>query len=168
MREAAEQVAGASPSETLAALIDECLIQRQAFGPLATCRRLLRQFGEQKLAEQPDEEAQTYERFSAYSKPRLSRRQMERFNAGQGDKDLVRNRRRAGKSSGRLVLGENHTPNHASVRSTGNRGRPPAAPGGPSRIRRVGYGVTRCRKTSLSAILETHKRGCVPQYSRAH
>jgi len=82
VREAAEQVAGAS-LQTLAALMNKCLIQRGLSGRYQT-HSLLRQYGEQKLAEQPEEEAQTYERYCAYY-TRFLQRQMELFNAGQGN-----------------------------------------------------------------------------------
>ena len=85
LREAAEQVAGAS-LQTLAALMDKCLIQRQLSGRYQT-HRLLRQYGEQKLAEQPEEEAQTYERYCAYY-TRFLQRQMALFNAGEGNTPL--------------------------------------------------------------------------------
>ena len=82
LREAAEQVAGAN-LRTLAALMDKCLIQRRLSGRYHT-HSLLRQYGEQKLAEQPEEEAQTYERYCAYY-TRFLQRQMALFNAGQGN-----------------------------------------------------------------------------------
>jgi DNA-binding SARP family transcriptional activator/predicted ATPase len=78
VREAAEQVAGAT-LQTLAALMDQCLIQRQLSGRFQT-HGLLRRYGEQKLAEQPDEKNQTYERYCAYY-TRFLQRQMELFNA---------------------------------------------------------------------------------------
>jgi DNA-binding SARP family transcriptional activator/predicted ATPase len=86
VREAAEQVAGAS-LQTLAALMDKCLIQRRLSGRYHT-HVLLRQYGEQKLAEQPDEEARTYERYAAYY-TRFLQRQMELFSAGQGSAPLT-------------------------------------------------------------------------------
>jgi predicted ATPase len=85
VREAAEQVAGAS-LQTLAALMDKCLIQRRFSGRYQT-HGLLRQYGEQKLAGQPDEEAQTYERYCAYY-TRFLQRQMELLDAGQGREPL--------------------------------------------------------------------------------
>jgi len=85
MREAAEEVAGAS-LQSLAALMDRCLIQRRLSGRYQA-HSLLRQYGEQKLAEQPDEEAQTYERYCAYY-TRFLQRQMELFNVGQGNVPL--------------------------------------------------------------------------------
>ena len=81
VREAAEQVAGAY-LQTLAALMDKCLIQRQLSGRYQT-HRLLRQYGEQKLAEQPDEEANTYDRYCGYY-TRFLQRRWQLFNAGQG------------------------------------------------------------------------------------
>ena len=86
VREAAEQVAGAN-LRTLAALMDKCLIQRQLSGRYQT-HRLLRQYGEQKLAEQPDEEAHTYDRYCGYY-TRFLQHQMELFNAGQGSAPLA-------------------------------------------------------------------------------
>ena len=103
VREAAEQVAGAN-LRTLAALMDQCLIQRQLSGRYQT-HRLLRQYGEQKLAEQPEEEAQTYDRYCGYY-TRFLQHQMELFNAGQGHAPLAEIRRRARESSGRLAMGD--------------------------------------------------------------
>ena len=81
VREAAEQVASAS-LQTLAALMDKCLIQRRLSGRYQI-HGLLRSYGEQKLAERPDEEAHTYECYCAYY-TRFLQCQMELFNAGQG------------------------------------------------------------------------------------
>ena len=81
VREAAEQVAGAT-LQTLAALMDRCLIQRQLSGRYQT-HRLLRQYGEQKLAEQPDEETATYDRYCGYY-TRFLQRQMALFDTGHG------------------------------------------------------------------------------------
>ena len=86
VREAAEQVAGAS-LQTLAALMDKCLIQRRLSGRYQA-HGLLRQYGEQKLAEQPEEEAQVYERYCAYY-TRFLQRQMELFSTGQGNEPLT-------------------------------------------------------------------------------
>ena len=86
VREAAEQVAGAN-LRTLAALMDQCLIQRQLSGRYQT-HRLLRQYGEQKLAEQPEEETQTYDRYCGYY-TRFLQHQMELFNEGQGRAPLA-------------------------------------------------------------------------------
>jgi DNA-binding SARP family transcriptional activator/predicted ATPase len=86
VREAAERVAGAN-LQTLAALMDKCLIQRKFSGRYQT-HRLLRRYGEQKLAEQPDEEAQTYDRYCGYY-TRFLQHQMELFNAGQGREPLT-------------------------------------------------------------------------------
>jgi predicted ATPase len=86
MREAAEQVAGAN-LQTLAALMDRCLIQRKLSGRYQT-HGLLRRYGEQKLAEQPDEEANTYDRYCGYY-TRFLQRQMELFNAGLGNAPLA-------------------------------------------------------------------------------
>ena len=66
--------------------MDRCLIQRRLSGRYLV-HNLLRQYGEQKLAEQPDEEADTYERYCAYY-TRFLQRQMELFNAGQGNVPL--------------------------------------------------------------------------------
>jgi DNA-binding SARP family transcriptional activator/predicted ATPase len=85
VREAAEQVAGAN-LQTLAALMDRCLIQRQLSGRYQT-HHLLRQYGEQKLAEQPDEEANTYDHYCEYYTGFLQC-QMELFNAGLGNAPL--------------------------------------------------------------------------------
>ena len=85
VREAAGEVTGAS-RQTLAALMDRCLIQRRLSGRYLV-HNLLRQYGEQKLAEQPDEEADTDERYCAYY-TRFLQRQMELFNAGQGNVPL--------------------------------------------------------------------------------
>jgi DNA-binding SARP family transcriptional activator/predicted ATPase len=85
VREAAGEVTGAS-LQTLAALMDRCLIQRRLSGRYLV-HNLLRQYGEQKLAEQPDEETDTYERYCAYY-TRFLQRQMELFNAGQGNVPL--------------------------------------------------------------------------------
>ena len=63
-RDAAEQVAGAS-LPTLAALMDKCLIQRTLAGRYHI-HNLLAQYGRQKLAEHPEEEAQVYERYSRF------------------------------------------------------------------------------------------------------
>lgn len=63
-RQAAEQVAGAS-LQTLAALLDRCLIQRTLAGRYHA-HSLLGQYGRQKLAERPEEEAETYERFCRF------------------------------------------------------------------------------------------------------
>ena len=81
VREAAEQVAGAT-LQTLAALMDQCLIQRKLSGRYQT-HGLLRRYGEQKLAEQPDEEADTYDRYCGYY-TRFLQRQMALFNTGHG------------------------------------------------------------------------------------
>jgi DNA-binding SARP family transcriptional activator/predicted ATPase len=81
VREAAEQVAGAT-LQTLAALMDQCLIQRKRSGRYQT-HGLLRRYGEQKLAEQPDEEANTYDRYCGYY-TRFLQRQMALFNTGHG------------------------------------------------------------------------------------
>jgi DNA-binding SARP family transcriptional activator/predicted ATPase len=86
VREAAEQVAGAS-LQTLAALMNKCLIQRGLSGRYQT-HSLLRQYGEQKLAEQLEEEVQTHERYCAYY-TRFLQRQMELYNAGQGNVPLA-------------------------------------------------------------------------------
>ena len=89
MREAAEQVAGAT-LQTLAALMDKCLIQRKLSGRYQT-HGLLRRYGEQKLAEQPDEEANTYDRYCGYY-TRFLQRQMALFNTGPRDRAPVRDR----------------------------------------------------------------------------
>jgi DNA-binding SARP family transcriptional activator/predicted ATPase len=81
VREAAERVAGAN-LQILAALMDKCLIQRKLSGRYQT-HRLLRRYGEQKLAEQPDEEANTYDRYCGYYTWFLQR-QMALFNTGHG------------------------------------------------------------------------------------
>jgi len=81
MREAAEQVAGAT-LQTLAVLMDRCFIQRMLSGRYQT-HGLLRRYGEQKLAEQPDEEADTYDRYCGYY-TRFLQRQMALFNTGHG------------------------------------------------------------------------------------
>ena len=64
MREAAQQVAGAS-LPALAALMDKCLIQRTVAGRYRI-HDLLAQYGREKLAEHPEEEAQTYERYCEF------------------------------------------------------------------------------------------------------
>ena len=112
VREAAEQVAGAN-LRTLAALMDKCLIQRQLSGRYLT-HRLLRQYGEQKLAEQPDEEAHTYDRYCGYY-TRFLQHQMELFNAGQGARPWLRLR-----TSKRIFrppgAGRQAQPDHTSAR----------------------------------------------------
>jgi DNA-binding SARP family transcriptional activator/predicted ATPase len=74
VREAAEQVAGASlPS--LAGLMDRCLIQRTHAGRYQA-HRLLSQYGREKLAQTPQEEMLTYERYCEYY-TRFLQRQMK-------------------------------------------------------------------------------------------
>jgi DNA-binding SARP family transcriptional activator/predicted ATPase len=85
VREAAEQVAGAS-LPTLAALLDKCLIRRTGGGRYQS-HRLLSQYGRQKLAQAPQEEFQTYERYCEYY-TRLLQRQMELLKNGGGDSAL--------------------------------------------------------------------------------
>ena len=82
-REAAEQVAGASLS-TLAALMDKCLIQRALSGRYHI-HSLLAQYGRQKLAEQPEAEAQVYERYCSFFTAFLQRRIARLDNAASGD-----------------------------------------------------------------------------------
>ncbi len=85
VRGAAEEVANAS-LQTMAALMDKCLIQRGHSGRYQL-HNLLRQYGEQKLAEHPDEETNAYERYCAYYTGFLQR-QMALFDAGLGGDPL--------------------------------------------------------------------------------
>jgi DNA-binding SARP family transcriptional activator/predicted ATPase len=85
MREAAEQVAGASLPD-LAALMDKCLIQR-TFSGRYQANRLLSQYGRQKLAQGPQEEVQTYERYCDYY-TRFLQRRMELL-AGGGENEIL-------------------------------------------------------------------------------
>jgi DNA-binding SARP family transcriptional activator/predicted ATPase len=85
VREAAEQVAGAS-LPALAALLDKCLIRRTGSGRYQS-HRLLSQYGRQKLAQAPQEEIQTYERYCDYY-TRFLQRQMDVLKYGGGDSAL--------------------------------------------------------------------------------
>lgn len=80
-REAAEKVAGAS-LPTLAGLMDKCLIQR-TFAGRYRLHGLLAQYGREKLAELPEEEAETYERYCGYYTEFLER-EMSRTDAASG------------------------------------------------------------------------------------
>jgi DNA-binding SARP family transcriptional activator len=85
-REAAQEVAGAS-LPALAALMDRCLIQR-TLGGRYRIHGLLAQFGREKLADQPEEEAQTYERYCGYF-TRFLQRAMVDLDAASGTDPLA-------------------------------------------------------------------------------
>jgi hypothetical protein len=66
--------------------MDKCLIRRTLTGRYQT-HRLLGQYGRQKLAQGPQEESRTYERYCDYY-TRFLQRQMELLSHGGDDSDL--------------------------------------------------------------------------------
>ena len=84
-REAAEQVAGV-PLLLLASLMDKCLVQSTPFGRYSIHQWVIR-YGLAKLAETPDENTDTYDRYAQYYTAFL-RQSMKRFD-GMWEEDAL-------------------------------------------------------------------------------
>lgn len=84
-REAAEQVAGVSLL-LLASLMDKCLVQSTAFGRYSI-HQWVAQYGLAKLAEAPDEQTATYDRYARYYTAVL-RQNIKRFD-GMWEEDAL-------------------------------------------------------------------------------